>query len=919
MQVVVVESPAKAKTINKYLGAGYKVLASFGHIRDLPSKDGSVEPENEFNMSWHVDSKAEKHVKEILAAVKNADSLILATDPDREGEAISWHIQQVLMEKKALTGKHVSRVAFNEITKKSILEAFSNPRPLDTALVEAYLARRALDYLVGFNLSPVLWRKLPGAKSAGRVQSVALRLICEREAEIEIFIPQEYWSIEANLKTDKNEDVLAKLTHLKGEKLNKFSLGNETDALAAKLHLEKQQFHVTKIERKQTRRHPYPPFITSTLQQEASRKLGFSATHTMRVAQKLYEGIDIKGETVGLITYMRTDGVQLSQDAIQSARKLVSEQFGPAYIPEKPRIYKSRAKNAQEAHEAIRPTDLQRHPDKVRAALDRDQHRLYELIWKRTMACQMASAVYDQVAVTLASADGQDILRAVGSVMVFDGFMTLYQESVDDSADEDEKNRKLPLMHEGDTLKRDKIDANQHFTSPPPRYGEASLVKKLEELGIGRPSTYASILQVLRDRDYVRLENKRFIANDRGRLVTTFLSHYFNRYVQYDFTANLENQLDEISDGQANWKQVLSQFWQAFSAAISETKELTITDVIDTLDQDLSHFFFPNEEGAETDPRICKACDGGKLSLKLGRYGAFIGCSNYPECRYTRPLGGEDSETSEEAQEVAQGPKVLGLDPETETEITLRKGPYGFYVQLGEAEKKSKPKRSSLFKGMSPTEVDLALALKLLSLPREVGLHPETGKMIKAGMGRFGPYLLHESKYSSLPADDNLLEIGLNRAVVVIAEAAEKKGKGGASAGTELGKHPEDEAPVMIHSGRYGPYVKHGSLLASLPKEEDPATFTLAQAVKLIAEKGKPSGRKKATAAKKKTASDSTAKTKKAPAKKATPTKAAPKKETAGKVTKTSTAKPAKDNGPITKTGTNYNPNALEDSETPPF
>lgn len=908
MQVVVVESPAKAKTINKYLGSDYKVLASFGHIRDLPSKDGSVEPDNDFKMSWHVDGKADKHVKEIVSAVKKADSLILATDPDREGEAISWHIQQVLEEKKALTGKHVSRVAFNEITKKSILEAFANPRPLDTSLVDAYLARRALDYLVGFNLSPVLWRKLPGSKSAGRVQSVALRLICEREAEIETFIPQEYWSLEAFLKTAKGEDVTARLTHLKGEKLDKFSLGNEADAMAAKAHLEQQQFQVTKIERKQTRRNPYPPFITSTLQQEASRKLGFSATHTMRVAQKLYEGIDIKGETVGLITYMRTDGVQLSQEAIQTTRAVVEKKFGQNYLPDKPRIYKSRAKNAQEAHEAIRPTDLSRHPDMVKSTLDRDQYRLYELIWKRTLACQMASAVYDQVAVTLSSADGQDCLRAVGSVMIFDGFMALYQESVDDGTEEDEKNRRLPAMQEGEALSREKIDANQHFTSPPPRYSEASLVKKLEELGIGRPSTYASILQVLRDRDYVRLESKRFIANDRGRLVTTFLSHYFQRYVEYDFTANLENQLDEISDGQINWKQVLSEFWQAFSAAIGETKDLTITDVIDTLDQDLSHFFFPTEEGSTEDPRVCKACDGGKLGLKLGRYGSFIGCSNYPECRYTRPLGGKDAETSEDAQEIAQGPKILGLDPETEKEISLRKGPYGFYVQLGEAEKKSKPKRASLFKGMSPADIDLEMALKLLSLPREVGEHPETGKMIKAGMGRFGPYLLHDSKYSSLPADDNLLEIGLNRAVVVIAEAAEKKGRGGrAASGTEIGKHPEDQEAVMLHSGRYGPYVKHGDLLASLPKDTDPGTFTLEQAVQLLAEKGKPSGRKKKAAAK-------TTKTtaKKAPTKKTTTKKTTAKKSTA-------TKSPAKEVAPVTQTGTEFDPAAAMASSAPPF
>ncbi|HVG81117.1 MAG TPA: type I DNA topoisomerase, partial [Methylomirabilota bacterium] len=683
MNVVVVESPAKAKTINKYLGKDYTVLASYGHVRDLPPKDGSVRPDEDFAMDWEVDAKAERRLKEIAAAVKNADSLILATDPDREGEAISWHISEELKRRRALKDVDVRRVVFNEITKTAVLNAMASPRGLDRELIEAYLARRALDYLVGFTLSPVLWRKLPGSRSAGRVQSVALRLVCEREAEIEIFRPREYWSIEVTFRTDAGAAFTARLATLDGRKLDRFDLADQGAAEAAARRIrEGEPFTVTSVEKKQVRRNPPPPFTTSTLQQEASRKLGLSATRTMRVAQKLYEGVDIGGETVGLITYMRTDGVQLAGEAIAASRRLIEESYGKEYLPASPRQYKSTAKNAQEAHEAIRPTDLRRRPQDVARALDHDEMRLYELIWKRTVASQMESAVLDQVSVDIAGAGGAAVLRATGSVLRFDGFLTLYREDVDDPA-EDEMDRRLPPLNEGDRPALQEVRPEQHFTQPPPRYTEASLVKKLEELGIGRPSTYASILQVLQDRNYVRLEKKRFVPEDRGRLVTAFLSSFFERYVQYNFTADLENQLDDISGGRIDWKAVLRDFWRDFHKAIDGTRELTIGQVIDSLDRDLGPHFFP-EDGSGRDPRLCPACKAGRLGLKLGRNGGFIGCSNYPNCSYTRPLAidtaeGADADTS---------PRELGRDPETDLAVTLRKGPYGWYVQLGEAKDK---------------------------------------------------------------------------------------------------------------------------------------------------------------------------------------------------------------------------------------
>ncbi len=844
MNIVVVESPAKAKTINKYLGSDYKVLASYGHVRDLPAKDGSVRPDEDFAMDWEVDGKAERHLKAIAAAVRDADQLILATDPDREGEAISWHIREELKRRRALKDVDVRRVVFNEITKSAVLNAMAHPRELDHELVEAYLARRALDYLVGFTLSPVLWRKLPGSRSAGRVQSVALRLVCEREAEIEAFRSREYWSIEVTFRTEAGASFAARLAVLDGRKLDRFDLADKGAAeAAAKRIREGAPFTVSAVERKQVRRNPPPPFITSTLQQEASRKLGLSATRTMRVAQKLYEGVDVGGETVGLITYMRTDGVQLAGEAIAASRRLIEESYGKDYLPASARQYRSTAKNAQEAHEAIRPTDLGRRPHNLAHSLDADERRLYELIWKRTVASQMESAVLDQVSVDIAGVGGAAVLRATGSVLRFDGFLTLYQEDEDDPA-EDAAERRLPPLAEGDHPALHEVRPEQHFTQPPPRYTEASLVKKLEELGIGRPSTYASILQVLQDRDYARLEKKRFVPEDRGRLVTAFLASFFERYVQYNFTADLENKLDDISGGRIDWKAVLRDFWRDFRQSIDGTRELTIGQVIETLDHELGPHFFP-DDGSGRDPRLCPACKQGRLGLRLGRNGGFIGCSNYPNCSYTRPLAIEAAEGGE----ADTGPRNLGVDPETDAPVTLRKGPYGWYVQLGEAKDKEKPKRASLPKTLSPADVDLGKALALLSLPRTVGRHPETGELITAGIGRFGPYIKHGITYKSLGRDDDILTIGLNRAVSLLAESSKERGRGAGGGGRSLGEHPSDGRPVSVGSGRYGPYVRHGGVFASIPKGTDPETVTLARAVELLqaqAGKAKNAGKSKA-------------------------------------------------------------------------
>src|SRR3954471_22237466 len=758
MNVVVVESPAKAKTINKYLGRDYKVVASYGHVRDLPAKDGSVLPDADFAMSWEVGDRSEKHMKEIAEALRGADRLFLATDPDREGEAISWHVREVLRSRRALKDLDVKRVVFNEVTKNAVLDAFSRPREIDTELVEAYLARRALDYLVGFTLSPVLWRKLPGSRSAGRVQSVALRLICEREAEIEAFRPREYWTVEVEFQTEAGERFTARLSHLDGKKLDRFDLNTEAKAReAADAILKAAGFTVASVEHREVRRNPFPPFTTSTLQQEASRKLGFGASRTMSVAQRLYEGIDLGGDTVGLITYMRTDGVAIAPEAIAGARQLIGHDFGGRYLPEQPRVYKSPAKNAQEAHEAIRPTDMARKPEDVARHLDNDQRRLYELIWKRTVASQMASALLDQASIDIADPSGRTRLHATGSVILFDGFLKLYQEDRDDperseanaATGDEAEGRRLPNMREKEQLTRGAVAPNQHFTQPPPRYTEASLVKKLEELGIGRPSTYASILQVLQDRNYVRLEKRRFLPEDRGRLVTAFLTSFFERYVEYNFTADLENQLDEASGGRIDWKELLRRFWQDFSAAVAGTKDLTIKSVLEALDAELGRHFFP-DDGSGRDPRQCPSCNAGRLSLKLGRFGAFVGCSNYPNCRYTRALGIEAESEASAAQDA-----VLGNDPETGQPVAVKKGPYGHYAQLGEGENGNKPKRVTLPRGMKPADVDLETALRLLVVPRDIGRHPETGEPIVAGIGRFGAYLKHDSSFASLGADDD--------------------------------------------------------------------------------------------------------------------------------------------------------------------
>ena len=826
MKVVVVESPAKAKTINKYLGSDYKVVASYGHVRDLPAKDGSVLPDSDFAMSWEVNGKSEKHMKTIVEAMRGADGLFLATDPDREGEAISWHVREVLKARRALKDVEVKRVVFNEVTRNAVVEAFRRPREIDRELVDAYLARRALDYLVGFTLSPVLWRKLPGSRSAGRVQSVALRLICEREAEIEVFKAREYWTVDVTFATERGQTFTARLTHLDGKRLDRFELDTEQKArAAADAILRAPGFAIAEIESRQVHRNPFPPFTTSTLQQEASRKLGFGATRTMQMAQRLYEGVDLDGETVGLITYMRTDGVAISAEAIAAARGLIGADFGARYVPDAPRVYRSPAKNAQEAHEAIRPTDLARKPADVEAYLDRDQRRLYELIWKRTLASQMASALLEQVTVDIADRSGKLRLRATGSVVLFDGFLRLYQEDRDDAADEEGDGARLPQMRKGEDLARGEVVPSQHFTQPPPRYTEASLVKKLEELGIGRPSTYAAILQVLQDRTYVRLEKRRFLPEDRGRLVTAFLTSFFERYVEYNFTADLENQLDEVSGGRIDWKELLRNFWRDFSTAVNGTKDLTITQVLQALDDDLGRHFFPND-GLGRDPRLCPVCGAGRLILKLGKFGAFIGCSNYPNCRYTRPLAveGEGEETADAA---------VGTDPASGLEVTLKKGPFGHYVQLGAGNGEAKPKRVALPRSLKPADVDLDTALRLLALPRELGRHPETGELITAGIGRFGPYIKHGSTFKSLTAEDDVLTIGVNRAVVLLAEPAAERRRNAAQPLRALGPHPNGGA-VALYKGRYGPYVSHDGVIASLPRDADIKTFSLEQAIPLL-------------------------------------------------------------------------------------
>ncbi|MGA9486878.1 MAG: type I DNA topoisomerase, partial [Methylocella sp.] len=762
MNVVIVESPAKAKTITKYLGKGYEVYASYGHVRDLPAKDGSVDPDHDFAMLWDVDTKSAKRLADIAKAVKDADRIILATDPDREGEAISWHVLEVLKAKKVLGAKPVQRVVFNAITKAAILEAMQNPREIDAALVDAYLARRALDYLVGFNLSPVLWRKLPGARSAGRVQSVALRLVCDRELEIEKFVSREYWSIAAHLRTAAGAPFIARLVGADGTKISRLDIGKGAEAEAFKAALDAAKFSVASIEAKPAKRHPPPPFTTSTLQQEASRKLGFAPARTMQLAQRLYEGAEIGGETVGLITYMRTDGVDLAPEAIKSARSVIGKEFGANYVPKVPRKYVVKAKNAQEAHEAVRPTDLARLPKHVGASLEPDQKRLYELIWTRTIASQMESAELERTTVDIAALVEQQRLdlRATGQVIRFDGFLKLYQEGRDDEDEED--GGRLPEMREGESLGKDKIEASQHFTEPPPRFTEATLVKRMEELGIGRPSTYASTLAVLRERDYVRLEKKRLVPEDKGRLVTAFLESFFTRYVGYDFTAGLEERLDLVSNHELDWKQVLRDFWSDFSGALAEIKDLRTTEVLDSLNELLGPHIFPAKEDG-SNPRACPSCGNGQLSLKLGKFGAFIGCSNYPECKFTRTLA--DTNADGAANGERAGVRILGNDPASGAEISVREGRFGAYVQQGEGEK---PKRVSLPKTIEQGEITLAQAIALLSLPREIAKHPESKEPILAGIGRFGPYVQHGKTYANIGKDEDILALGGNRAIDLI-------------------------------------------------------------------------------------------------------------------------------------------------------
>jgi len=831
MKVVIVESPAKAKTINKYLGKDYDVYASFGHVRDLEAKDGSVDPDNDFAMRWEVDGKSAKRLADIGAAVKLADRVILATDPDREGEAISWHIYEILKNKKLLKDKPVERVVFNAVTKEAVQAAMRNPREIDQALVDAYLARRALDYLVGFNLSPVLWRKLPGARSAGRVQSVALRVVCDRELEIEKFVAREYWTILAHLKTPANAAFTARLVGADGKKIGRLDVGSGDEARAFEAALASAKFGVASVEAKPIKRHPQPPFTTSTLQQEASRKLGFAPARTMQIAQRLYEGIDIGEGPTGLITYMRTDGVDLAPEAVDSARKMIARDFGDDYVPKAPRKYQAKAKNAQEAHEAIRPTDVFRRPKDMAKHLEGDQAKLYELIWNRLVACQMESAEIERTTVDILADAGARKLefRATGQVIRFPGFLKLYREDTDDKQPvdgEDEDDARLPPMAKGDALKKDKIETSQHFTEPPPRYTEASLIKRMEELGIGRPSTYSSTVAVLQDRDYVKKEKNRLVPEDKGRLVTAFLESFFGRYVEYDFTADLEERLDKVSNSEIDWKDLLRDFWTPFSASLLEIKDVRTTAVLDSLNDLLGPHIFP-DRGDGTAPRQCPTCGTGQLSLKLGKYGAFIGCSNYPNCNYTRVL-------SPNGEAEAPGNRELGVDPETGETVTLRNGRFGEYVQLGEGEK---PKRASLPKTLAPADVTLEKALKLLSMPLEVARHPDTKEPIVAGVGQYGPYVKHGKTYASLSKDDDVLEIGANRAIdLIVAKESGVGGRFGATPGRVLGEHPEG-GQVSIKSGRFGAYVNHGKVNATLAKGTNPDELTLEQALEALKSK----------------------------------------------------------------------------------
>ena len=873
MKLVVVESPAKAKTINKYLGKDYEVLASYGHVRDLPAKDGSVLPDDDFSMIWEVDAQSKKRLADIGNALKNADELILATDPDREGEAISWHVLDVLTQKKLIKDKPVSRVVFNAITKSAITEAMLHPRDIDIPLVDAYLARRALDYLVGFTLSPILWRKLPGSRSAGRVQSVALRIVSDREAEIEKFKPVEYWSVAAKL-IEKGKAFEARLYSVDGKVADKLAIATGERANTLKAAIEAGKFEVRSVDKKPTKRNPYAPFTTSSLQQDASSRLGMSPNRTMQIAQRLYEE--------GIITYMRTDGVQMAPEAIASARAAIEKEFGTAYLPPTPRIYQTKAKNAQEAHEAIRPTDMFRHPDTIG---DADMKKLYGLIWRRTLASQTRSAEIERTTADIAiNAPGEAImLRAVGSVVTFPGFLALYGiEAAADRDEDDEDSKELPALAVGDTPKLDEALIEQHFTQPPPRYSEASLIKKMEELGIGRPSTYAATISVLQDRNYVRLEKRALIPEDRGRIVTAFLQSFFAKLVEYDFTALLEQQLDQISAGELSWKDVLRQFWTDFTKQTDEIKDLRVTQVLDALNVMLADHIFPAKADGG-DPRRCPNCGTGQLSLKLGKFGAFIGCSNYPECRYTMQLS--DAATGG-AAEALPGDGILGTDDETGLNVLLKSGRFGPYVQLGDGDE---PKRSSLPKGWTPETLTFEKAKQLLTLPREVGLHPESGKAISAGLGRYGPFILHDGKYANLPDVEEVFTVGLNRAVDLLAQKAAgggRFGRGATPAAIKTFEH--SDGAISVRDGRYGPYVNQGKVNATLPKSVKPDEVTLEQAVQLIADRAAATGSKKPA----RKAAAKKAPAKKAAAKKA-PAKKAPAKATAAKAAPKAAAKKA--------------------------
>ena len=826
MNLVIVESPAKAKTINKYLGQNYIVLASYGHVRDLPSKNGSVDTDNNFNMTWEIDPGSKKPLKEIYDAAKEAQKIILATDPDREGEAIAWHVKNILNDKKLLKDKKVERVVFNEITKKAVQKGIDNPREINTELVDAYMARRALDYLVGFNISPILWTKLPGSKSAGRVQSVALKLIVERENEIELFKPDEYWSVQSLFKNKENKELKSKITLFKSEKVNKFFFKNENQTKSAVEEIKKHSFKINQIEKKPYKRNPYAPFTTSTMQQEGSKKLGFGASRTMQVAQRLYQGFEIEGETVGLITYMRTDGTQISNEALQSCRNYIENKIGKNYLPDVPRNYSGKkAKNAQEAHEAIRPTDIYRDPSSLKSILDRDQMRLYELIWNRTVSSQMESAEFERTSIDIINNDNTISFRANGSVQKFDGFLKLYQESKEDEEKKDENeddDNILPDVNNGDKLILDKIIDEQHFTNPPPRYSEASLVKKLEELGIGRPSTYASIISVLSTRNYVELMNKKFNPTDRGKLITAFLDKLFNKYVDYNFTAKLEDSLDDITSGKINWIDVLSQFWDQFNSNVNEVKELRTRTILDMLNESLSDIIFDKDK----EDKVLRACQcGGELSLKVGRFGAFIGCSKYPECKFTRPL----SRIKAAQEDFMSEPKEIGSTDEG-MKIILKKGRFGPYLQVGNEEKELK--NFSIPKGISPNDVDLDKAKFLSSLPKILGKYPENNEDITLNNGRFGPYVKCANKSSTLETPDDIFSIGLNKAVTLIAEA--KPGRRSSNEIKNLGEHPEDKKPVKVMKGQFGPYIKYKTINATIPDDKDPNDITMEEALVYI-------------------------------------------------------------------------------------